>query len=699
VHIKRDILVRVYACFFIMVVVGVAVVGKAYKIQVDRDGYWAAIADSLSTDLISIPAERGNIYSSDDRLLATSLPYFELRMDLASPAMTKEIFDNNVEGLAREMADHFGDKTYNEYKRSLISARERENRYYLIKRRVDYNELNEIKTWPLFELGKYKGGLIVETKQTRKQPYGHLASRTIGYERENAQSIGLEAQYGYLLAGKEGRRLMQRIAGGTWVPLNDENAIEPMNGKDVYTSVDVNLQDVAETSLMHSMDTHNADHGCVVVMEVKTGAIKAIANLGKRADGSYGEIYNYAVGKRTEPGSTFKVASMLALLEDGHVSPDDTIDINHGHMKFYGYDMWDAGNWSPHAEIPAWMVFAKSSNVGIAKFANDAYKLDHNALYQKLKQYHLTDKTGVGILGEPEPYIKDPEVNAWSRLTVPWMSTGYEIELTPLQTLTFYNAIANGGTMVRPRLVEKVLDHGKVIRTFEPEIIDKQISTPEALAQITDMMVKVVEGGTARKIKSEHYQIAGKTGTARLNDPVKGYIDKYQASFAGFYPADDPKYSCVVVVLGPSKGMTHGGSVAAPVFKEIADKVMSVDLDMYEPYNVGVEKKQIASAGFTASVNDYKLLAAEFGMEAGEFADAAYVKASVNDEGQPVVTAVSFESEVVPDVRGMSLDDALYQMENAGIRVQFNGRGHVLEQSLKAGEPVKANMTIELQLG
>ncbi|MCP4123801.1 MAG: transpeptidase family protein [Bacteroidetes bacterium] len=698
-HIKKDILLRVYACFFIMVVVGMAIVGKAYKIQVERDGHWSAIADSLSTDLISISAERGNIYSSDDRLLATSLPYFELRMDLASPAMTKEIFNDNVDGLARKMADNFGSKTYNEYKRDLIRARQRGNRYYLIKRRVDYNELNKIKTWPLFELGKYKGGLIVETKQTRKLPYGHLASRTIGYVRENAQSIGLEAEYDELLAGKEGKRLMQRIAGGTWVPLTDENAIEPMNGKDVYTSVDVNLQDVAETSLMRSMDTHDADHGCVVVMEVETGAIKAIANLGKRSDGSYGEIYNYAVGKRTEPGSTFKVASMLALLEDGHVSPDDTIDINHGHLKFYGYDMFDAGNWSPHERIPAWMVFAKSSNVGIAKFTNDAYRHDHKGLYQKLKQYHLTDRTGVSIMGEPEPYIKDPEKNAWSKLTVPWMSTGYEIQLTPLQTLTFYNAIANGGKMVKPRLVEKVLDHGKVIKTYKTEVLDKQISTPEALAQITEMMVKVVDGGTARKIKSDHYKIAGKTGTARLNDPEKGYIDKYQASFAGFYPADNPKYSCIVVVLGPSAGMTHGGSVAAPVFKEIADKVMSVDLEMHEPFNSAEDEKQFAAKDYTISVPDYRVLADQFGFAADEFANAAYVRSSLNKDGDPVFKAISFESKVIPDVRGMGLDDALFQMENAGIKVQFSGRGKVMRQSVKAGEPVVKNMTIELKLG
>lgn len=698
-HIKKDIVFRIYFCFFIMVVMGAAVVGKAYKIQTERDGYWSALADSLSTDLKSIPAERGNIYSADDRLLATSLPFFELRLDLASPAMTREIFNDHVDDLARKMSAHFGDKSYEEYKRMLIRGRERGDRYMLIRRRVEYDELNEIKTWPLFNLGQYKGGLIVITRQTRKLPYGVLASRTIGYVRENAQSVGLEARYDDILAGREGRRLMQRIAGGTWVPLTDENAIEPKNGRDLYTTIDVNLQDVAESSLMQSMQRHDADHGCVVVMEVETGAIRAIANLGRLRDGSYGEIYNYAVGTRTEPGSTFKVASMLAMLEDGHVSLNDTIDINHGHAKFYGYDMFDAGNWNPYTRIPAWKAFAISSNVGLAGFADKAYGKDHKGFYKRLAQYRLTEPTGVPIAGEPDPFIKNPETDSWSKLSVPWMSTGYEVQLTPLQTLAFYNAIANGGTLVRPRIVEKVMDHGKVVETFGPEEVARQISTPEAIAQITEMLVRTVEEGTARKIKSPHYSIAGKTGTARINDRERGYIDKYQASFAGFFPADAPKYSCIVVVLGPSKGMTHGGEVAAPVFKEVADKVMALDLEQFGPFNAGDEPVLFAVSDVTASVNDYKALAKGLGWPVEVPTGTPYLKSVAVEDGTPALEPVEAQAGLVPDVRGMGIDDALYQLENAGIRVQFIGRGRVKEQSLPPGRQVTGGMTIQLKLG
>lgn len=682
-----------------MVLMGFAIIGKAYKIQTVDDGYWAALADSLSTDLMSIPAERGNIYSADDRLLATSLPYFELRMDLASPAMTNDLFNENVDGLARKMAEHWGGKSYTEYKRNLIDARSRGSRYHLLKRKVDYNELKEIKTWPLFNLGKYKGGLIVETRQTRKLPYGQLASRTIGYVRENAQSIGLEAEFDQELSGREGRRLMQRIAGGTWVPLTDENAKDPQNGKDVYTTIDVNLQDVAQNALMQSMSANEATKGCVVVMEVATGEIKAIANLGKTRSGGYGEIYNYAVGMRTEPGSTFKVASMLALLEDGYIEPNDSVDVNNGRAVFYGEEMFDAGNWNPYKEIPAWKVLTISSNVGVAKFTNEAYRHDRQKFYDRLKQYNLTERTGISIKGEPKPYIKDPSVDEWSRLTVPWMSTGYELQLTPLQLLTFYNAIANGGKMIKPRLVNRIMDHGREIETYKAEVLERQISDPEAIEKLTDMMVRVVEEGTARNIRSEHYSIAGKTGTAKLYSAEEGYINKYQASFAGFYPADAPKYSCIVVVIGPSQGLTHGGQVAAPVFKEIADKVMSVDIDMHDPYNTLDSNATLASLDFTAHLNDFKVLAGLFNLESQGFADATYVKATIDKEGKQEFKPIQIEENSVPDVSGMSIDDALFRLENAGLVVQFSGKGRVLKQSVSPGTSIQKGMTIQLQLG
>ena len=354
----------------------------------------------------------------------------------------------------------------------------------------------------------------------------------------------------------------------------------------------------------------------------------------------------------------------------------------------------------PHQRIPAWKAFAKSSNVGIAKLTNEAYRHDRDKFYSKLKQFRLTEKTGVTIKGEPKPFIKDPAVDEWSRLSVPWMSTGYEVQITPLQMLTFYNAIANGGVMVKPQLVEKVMDHGRVMETFGPEVLSRQISTDKAIGQITEMMISVVEEGTATKLKSEHYKIAGKTGTARIHDSELGYIDKYQASFAGFYPADNPKYSCIVVVLGPSNGMTHGGQVAGPVFKEIADKIMSVDLEMHEIFNDADEQTPLmAISGCTASVTDYRTLAREFGLIHEDYADADYINISTRENGELELTSVKMEDSKVPDVKGMSLDDALYQLENAGLKVSFKGSGKVVRQSIKPGTDILKNSIIQLQLG
>jgi cell division protein FtsI (penicillin-binding protein 3) len=684
-----------------MSIFGIAIVGKAYTIQTYNDGYWASISDSLSTDLKSISAERGNIYSADGGLLATSLPYFELRMDLASPAMSDEIFNENVDSLARKMANEFGQKSHTEYKRDLIRARQQGNRYFLIRRSVDYNQLSEIKTWPLFREGKFEGGLIVITKQTRKLPYGELASRTIGYVRENAQSIGLEAEFDSYLAGKEGSRLMQRIAGGTWVPLTDENAIDPKNGKDIYTTIDINLQDVTEAALHKAMINNKAKSGCVIVMEVKTGAIKAIANLGLKGDGTYGEIYNYAIGKRMEPGSTFKAASMLALLEDGHIHPDDSVNINHGSAVFYRRTMHDAGGWSKHETIPAWQVFAISSNVGMGKFAEKYYKNDRKKFYEKLQQFHLTEKTGIPIQGEASPLIKHYDDPKWSNTTIPWIATGYEIEVTPLQTLSFYNAIANKGKMVKPYLVEKVMENGKEVMTYKTDILDKMISTDTAIQMLTGMMVKVVEEGTAKNIKSEYYSIAGKSGTAKILDPEHGYVNRYRASFAGFFPAEDPQYSIIVFIEEPSAGLSHGGSVAAPVFKEISDKIMSVNLNNVAPFNLETDTPSVylVDMRFKTSVKTYNTLAKNLGMKTDQYGNANYLEAKIDTSGKAEVKPLVMASKSIPDVSGMALDEALFILENVGLRVYFSGRGKVQTQSLPPGTAISKNMVIQLQLG
>ena len=672
------------------------IVMQGFKIQTENHGYWKTLADSLTTDLMSIPAERGNIYSADDRLLATSLPFFEVRVDFASPAMTDEIFNENVHGLSNKMAEHFGKKTASEYRRELINARKNKKRYHLIKRNLNYAELKELKTWPLFNRGKYKGGLIVISHQKRKNPYDLLANRTIGYVRDNAQDVGLESQFDEYLSGKEGHRLMQKIAGGTWIPLTDENAVDPQNGRDVVTTIDVNLQDVAQYALYSAMQKHDAAHGCVVVMEVETGAIKAIANLGKTGEGRFSENYNYAVGKSTEPGSTFKLASMLAMFEDGYLSLDDSVDVHNGRTVFYSEEMYDAGNWNKYREISAKKVFSISSNVGTSKFAHSAYNNNAEKFYNKLKQFHLTEKTGIGIKGEAEPLIRT--VDKWSKLSVPWISIGYEIQLTPLQTLNFYNTVANGGKMMKPYLVKEVMSHGKVVKKFDPIVVDKQICKSAAIKDATEMLVSVVEGGTARKIRSEHYTIAGKTGTAKLLDAQHGYVNRYQASFAGFFPAEEPKYSCIVVIVGPSKGLSHGGEVAAPVFKEIADKVMSADLSMHLAINhQGRDTLTSNKLSLEATVYDTRNILKFLGKSMPEGTNSDFLSTDIEGE-QIAYKEKKIEEKVVPNVKGMNIDDALFYLENKGCKVIFKGTGKVVKQSISPGSALLAGQTVYLEL-
>lgn len=677
------------------------VVVKAVSIQTYQGGYWKQVADSLTTGLRVMPAERGNIYSADDRLLATSMPYFKLHLDLGSSAMSDEIFNRHVDSLAWMMAYTFKEKSHAAYRQDLIQARKKKRRYFPLCRRADYALLKEIRQWPLIREGKYKGGLIVETLQERKNPYGQLASRTIGMWRDNAPNVGLEASYAEYLEGREGRRLMQRIAGGNWVPLTSENAIDPQNGKDIITTIDVNLQDVAQSSLHAAMLRHNAESGCVIVMEVKTGAIRAIANLGREKSGAYTEKYNYAVASSTEPGSTFKAASFLAMLDHRALHPEDTVSISHGSAMIAGRSMVDAGGWNRFDVITASQSFARSSNVGVARLVLKAFGNNRKAFYDKLEKFGLTQKTGIDLLGEPEPVITG--VQTWSNLSLPWRSIGYEVQLTPLQLLTFYNAIANGGKRMQPYLVQRVVENGKVVKEFKPRQLSGPIASDQALADITMMMRSVVENdthGTARKIFTPHYTIAGKTGTAKLYTPGKGFVNEYQASFAGFFPADEPKYSCIVVITGPTGIHQHGGDVAAPVFRELADKIMSVDVNRHDRINVlAREEKGNLPPTLIGELDDVARISKKFGYRVNTSNKEHDFLSARMDTTVIRVAQLSQSTGKVPDVRGMAADDAIFLLENAGLQVILNGRGKVREQSIVPGAAVIKGSTIQILLG
>ena len=576
-NIKKDILWRIYLSFFMITLVAVAIIVQSFRIQVVEGEHWKSLADSLTTIFKTIPAERGNIFSEDGSLLATSLAYFEVRMDANAEALSDDVFYKDVDSLALCMANFLKDKTAREYKTKLINARKDGNRYMLIKRNVTFPELQVIESWPIFRLGRYKGGLISIQTNKRKMPFGMLAHRTIGYVRTGpgAQSVGLEAEYDQALAGVNGKRLMQKIAGNTWMPINDRNEIDPRNGRDLITTLDVNIQDVAEYALLKALQKHNADHGSVIVMEVKTGKIKAIANLGKMGEGEYWEKYNYAIGEATEPGSTFKLATMMALLEDGLVDLEDSVDIGYGEVYYSGQILRDAESHSK-GKVSVGHSFEISSNVGISKLAHKHYAKNPKALIDHFRNFHLDKKVDIELRGEPSPHIKSPGDKGWSALSVPWMSVGYEVLITPLQMLTFYNAVANGGVMVRPYLVSEVREYGHTIEQFHPEIIDGGICSKETIKKLQTILEGVVQNGTAKNLRDPNYEIAGKTGTAQIADKKHGYQKVYQSSFAGYFPADDPQYSCIVVINAPSNGVYYGSTVAGPVFKEISDKIFQI---------------------------------------------------------------------------------------------------------------------------
>lgn len=695
--IKKVILWRIYLAFAMIALMGVAVLLQAFRIQTIEGPYWRNMADSLTTAYLSIEADRGNIYSEDGRLLATLLPYFEIRMDMRTETMTDKIFYDNVDSLALCMADYFKNAGREEYMETLVKARRSGKRYLLIRKKISYPDLQVMKEWPLFRLGRYKGGLIIVQKNKRVNPFQMLAHRTIGYVRDNVQPVGLEGTFNNLLSGTEGKRLMQRIGGEAWIPVNEDDEIEPKNGLDIITTIDVNLQDVAEHALLKTLQKHRADHGCVVVMEVATGKIKAIANLGKVAGDEYWETYNYAVGEATEPGSTFKLASILALLKDGMIDINDSVDLQGGGKRYFDKEMQDAEE-HDYRRMSVKRAFEISSNVGISSLVYEHYTGKAEVFVSHLRSMNLDKKTGIEIEGEPAPFINSPGQKNWSGTTLPWMAVGYEIQLTPLQLLTFYNAIANNGIIVKPYLVSEIQEYGNTVKKFEPVVINSHIASQNVLSQLRSLLEGVVENGTAKNIRTENYRIAGKTGTSKIADKKHGYKQVYQASFAGYFPADKPLYSCIVVINAPAAGVYYGGYVAAPIFREIADKVYAANTSMHTPVNVQdiyyTSNIPLAKNGYS---DDIRYIYNELGISNGADTEKDWVYCSRKDYSIDLKERKIIDG-LTPDVTGMGLRDALYLLENSGLNVQISGKGRVSYQSMKPGtKAVKGDViTIEL---
>ncbi|WP_158975696.1 penicillin-binding protein [Cellulophaga sp. L1A9] len=661
----KKILTRLYVVAVFLLLFAVAVVVKLFSIQlVDGDKY-RQLAEDRTERVFTITPNRGNLYSADGSLLATSVSRFNIRFDAVT--VKDKDFKENIKPLCQSLSKLLG-KPAAHYEQIFRKAKANKNRYALVVRNLDYSDYIQVKKFPLFEKGPNRGGIVVEQNTVREHPLGKIAERSVGYERFDkngyATRVGLEGAFTEYLSGIKGSRLKQKIAKNQWKPIGMDNIVEPKDGYDVYSTIDVNIQDIAHHALLAQLEKYKADHGCVIVMETKTGEIKAISNLGKTEGDKYYERLNYAIGESHEPGSTFKLMSMVVALEDNVIDTSTVIDTEKGLFKVYNKTVRDS-KWGGYGKISAAKAFEVSSNTAFAKIIYNNYKDNPEKYVNRLMNMGLNRKLDLPIKGEGAPVIRYPGDKGWSGISLAWMSHGYEVSLTPLQTLTFYNAIANDGEMVKPRLLKEVKEWDKSIFKFDKEVINPSICSQETIGKVKEMLKNVVEKkyGTGHSLYSPNFSMAGKTGTAQKNYVAKD-PDKLQyiSSFAGYFPADNPKYSCIVVIHEPDRKVgIYGADVAGPVFKSVAQKIYTTsplvdEVDGLEISDPGLEKK-------------YEQYYAE--------ASKKYSK--------------------VPNVEGMSGMDAIAILENLGLKVRVTGYGKVKKQSAK-GVNISAAGVIVLEL-
>ena len=692
---KDELLARVYIVMTFFVLFALWVVVKVVDINVVEGEKWRG---KLKQNIkwMEVEGDRGSIFADDGSLLAASQPFFEIRFDLLTP--DDRVFENGIDSLAYYISTELRkDKSpmgwKNEMTRLRKLGKEKSKpgaRYFFIASNVDYNQLLRIRKYPIFRRGRFGGGLIEVQKSKRVKPFKAMASRTIGVDRANAQKIGLEGYFDDYLTGQTVNRLYKRLPNKVWIPVYEQENQLLNKGADLITTINIGIQDVVHQAVLKKLHDNNAEAGVGIVMDVETGAIKAMTSLSKGAHGAYEEFYNYAMGWKGKynPGSTFKAATVLALLEDGFVTPESLVDLERG-VKFFGKDRMADSEPHDHRWVTLEKAFVISSNVGVSKMANEYYnknKAAQKKFVKRLKSMGLNDKTGIEIVGESDPLIKDPQLDKkdWSGITIPWMAHGYELELTPLQLLTFYNAIANDGFKVNPFLVKEIVQDGETIRQFEPEIREQQIASDYSIKKMQDMLAKVVQEGTAKKLRNSTVSIAGKTGTSRINyNAAEGEVKLYNASFAGYFPVENPKYSCIVVMYGVSGyGNIYGSQSAAPVFKEVAERIMRFEMDNRDE----IEANAVyASSSLPKNVKGYQKdvkTVLEFSSVPYESKEAKNWIEMENKGHQIVMDDLKISRKNVPDVRGMGVRDAVYILENLGMEVHVEGVGRVYKQSV-----------------
>jgi cell division protein FtsI (penicillin-binding protein 3) len=707
VEIKKDILWRVYLSFIGIVLLSLVVLGRAVYIQRFEGAHWRALSDSLHQKYVELDAERGTIYSEDGQMLSTSIPYFDIYIDFGADGLREKNgkrFKANLDSFAIACANFFRDstgtpeKTINEYKKELKTAYNQGNRYFQLRKNLSFDQYKTFRTFSLVRLGRNKSGVIVETNTRRLNPFGLLARRTIGLSRANAQNVGLERTYDSLLKGATGKRLVRFISGGAYVPVEGYE-IDPENGKDIITTIDVNIQDIAENALMRTLTESGSQHGTCIVMETKTGKIKAIANLGRRPDGRYDEDLNYAL-HTTEPGSTIKLATLLSVLDAGSSRVTDMVEVGSAGSAYVGVRTINDAERAPRPVLTVRECFAHSSNVGMAKIALKAFGENPDKFKNYLHRFRLDKKAGIGLVGEEAPMLPKWKKNKEGLHAMLTMSFGYAIEVSPLQTLMLYNAVANDGKLMRPYLVSSIRQNGNEVKNVEPEVLDPQIVKPEVVRAARSCMEAVTIEGTAKDVfKDSPFPVAGKTGTAHVAEGPRGYGEGvYQASFVGYFPADAPEYTCIVVVKTQAHAVKHfGGQLAAPVFKEVAGKLyaMNVQGRRGSKMLISADSARYNYAGYAPGMKEVLGAVGLRVRDSAKGTDWARLDAFTNTM---VSRPVNIEKRQIPDVRNMTLRDALYVLENMNVKVVARGRGKVLLQDLAPGTPISKNQTVTLLL-
>ncbi|NJN41552.1 MAG: transpeptidase family protein [Flammeovirgaceae bacterium] len=684
-NIKKSILIRVRVAFLFVMLFAVAIGYKISHVQFVEGDEWRRIGEEISFDYKKVKATRGNIYSDNGSLLATSLPFYKVAMDPSQ--IRDDVFASGIDSLSLLISRFYKDKSALEYKRIIKDARATGKQYIILNRKqINYQAKKEMTSWPIFREGRLRGGVIFEKLDVRYRPFAGLSRRTVGFVNENGQGAGLEYSFNKVLAGQDGEALFQKIVGGTWKPIFDANNIKSIDGLDIVSTIDINLQDVAETSLYRAMAHHQADEGTVVVMEVETGEIKAISNLTRDANGQYSEKFNHAVGGLFEPGSTFKLVTMIALLDDSPVKLSDSIATGKGEQNFYNKTVRD------HEEgglgtITVADAFKHSSNVAMAKLLDQHFGVRPQKFIDHVDRLGLNKPLGLQLTGEAIPKIPRPKDKEWSGITLPWMSHGYGIEISPLQTLTLYNAVANEGRMIRPVFVTSVKKVDQIREEYETEVLTRKICSGKTLTNLKILLEGVVEEGTAKNLKNSHYRIAGKTGTAQILENGK-YSKKYITSFVGYFPAHAPRYSAIVLIKNPKGWQQYGNNVAGPVFKEIADNIYARDINLHQAM---IKRKVLEEGVFpvirAGNQQELTMLCNELGVSNHSNTEEDWIRAVRNGNAVNWRTNEIVKGRV-PDVTGMTFRDAIYLLEQNGLKVWYEGKGRVASQSLAPGTKI-----------